>query len=122
MTHPYFATKARTAFAAAGGDPDKAGPLSAWAESARHRQPQPHGVLVAADGKLLAETTHVEGRGATYIHAALTPEARELEEWEVGLAVHRCPKLIGQGAAEIRVSQLCYGTGSPTRDEQQHEL
>lgn len=58
-THPYFVAKAREVLHRAGGDPDTAAPLAAWAHAAKNNDDvNQHGVLVARDGSIVAETRH----------------------------------------------------------------
>lgn len=67
--HPYFTAKASQWMRRAGGDPAAAGDLARWAQIAWHAarphntcQLQRRGVIIAADGTLLAETRSC-GRG-----------------------------------------------------------
>ena len=57
MSSEYFEAQARDVFMAAGGDPANSRPLATWAEDARaNRDWRRLGVVVAQDGRLIAET------------------------------------------------------------------
>lgn len=61
-THPYYVGKAREVLAAAGGDPDAAGPLAEWAQANHHREAAA-GAIVARDGSVVAEAETVRPSG-----------------------------------------------------------
>lgn len=59
-TYGYFTERARAVFARESGDPDSTADLAAWAEQARDRT-DVHGVIVAQDGTVVAETVRQRG-------------------------------------------------------------
>ncbi|WP_336633620.1 MULTISPECIES: hypothetical protein [unclassified Microbacterium] len=111
MTHPYFVDKAREAFAAAGGDPDAAGPLAAWAEAARGDRTLA-GVIVALDGTIIAETTRSRGSAAsaTYVRDA---KALGLLGSELGIALGQLTRSVGQPVVHITTATLTQGHSTP---------
>ena len=115
MTSPYFVANAREIFAAASGDPDLSGPLATWAQAAADDDPR-RGVLVAKDGRILAETQYIPGGpggvGATYVTAVSDglPTDRILD-MEVGLAEGALRRATGQAVIHVRHSQVCRGAG-----------
>lgn len=111
----YFDAKAREAFANAGGDPDLTGPLAAWAESARNRD-DVHGVIVAEDGTIVAETVR---QGRREVHAVYVSDPdRKLGLFgnEVGLALGQISRKIGKRVIHLTRSQLTTGAGQFVHD------
>ena len=109
--HPYFTYKARVAFERAGGDPDRSGPLAAWAEQARRVGDPRVGVIVAETGEILAQTRHCPGRvGASYIVTVTHAADGHLIGREVGLAVGGFTRAHGP-AIDVRYSDVCQGPG-----------
>lgn len=114
--HPYFTAKARAAIGRAGGDPDRADALAAWAQHAHHAHAHQAedtrgGVVVAETGEILAETNWTRGRvGASYIRTVTHDADRYLIGREVGLAVGSLRRAHGP-AIHVRYSQVCQGRG-----------
>lgn len=111
----YFEAKAREAFANAGGDPALTGPLAAWAETAKHRD-DVHGVIVAEDGTIVAETVRQGRRGmhATYVS---DPDGKlGLFGDEVGIALGQIRRKIGKRVIHLTRTQLTTGAGQFVHD------
>jgi len=104
--HPYFTDKARATFAESGGDPDLTADLAAWAEAA-HGRDDVHGVIVALDGTIVAETVHIDH---TYIHG---PDAQRLglTYRELGMALGEIKRVIGQDVIHLKRWELTRGAG-----------
>ena len=122
MTHPYYIAKARAAFEAVGGDPANALPLAAWAENLHNhwdeRRPRLAGVIVAADGTILAETIHLQATNSTpgvTIVADDYLEALGLDDFsrELGHAMSTCHRKLGQPVAHVKLGEL---TGQAPKD------
>lgn len=113
MTHEYFIWKARTVLSAADGDPEVAGPLADWAEAAKAVGDRRVGVIVAEDGRLLAETRFSGGPvGAHYVRSTVVEEVRRyVVKLEVGLALGQIGKAAGMQVIHVRYSEVCEGPG-----------
>lgn len=59
--------KCRDVFAAAGGDPNNAGPLVEWSIRNSPSRDWERGVIVTEEGQLVAETRYHRSAGATYV-------------------------------------------------------
>lgn len=120
MAAPYFTAKARSILAAAGGDPDKFGPLAAWAEASRPHGDTTLGVVVAESGAILAETRHNHLGGASYVtavHVAEADAARwQLADLEVRMALPRLRRITGQRVLHVTFSDVCLGAGAHVRE------
>lgn len=112
--HGYFADKARTVFAAAGGNPDNAGPLATWAAQVRAGNDSRLGVVVAETGAILAGTRHVPSTisspGATYVRSVEHDEDASLVGRELGLTLGALRRRHGS-AIHVRFSEVCTGRG-----------
>lgn len=125
MTHPYFTDQARQVFTRAKGNPDNADALAAWAEKMRvtyrdeHNDAGPfilQGVILAADGQVLARTKASLGRVTTYY--ALGDDLRVHDATEfagkglvVDLACSRLTYVTGQPTIHVTMSDVCFGAG-----------
>lgn len=114
MTHPYFVDKARARLAEAGGDPDNAGPLAAWAEEAKRINDARRGVIVAEDGELIAGTRYHPSTpsqpGASYVDRE--DSARyHLSGNETGLAVAQLSRITGKRLIHVTMPEVCRGAG-----------
>lgn len=109
MTHGYYVAKARRAFmdAALPGlvDPDQSESLASWAEQqmARERDQRPRGVVVAYDGRLLAETFY--SIGATYVRWEDT-QRYGITGNELGLALGSIARAEGMDVMHIKLSRF----------------
>lgn len=109
--HPYFTFKARAAFTAAGGDPDRSDPLAAWAQQARETDDSRLGVVVAETGDILAETRRSTDRvAAAYVRTVTDPADRDLIGLVADLATGALTRRHGP-AIHVRYSQVCQGPG-----------
>lgn len=109
--HAYFIDKAARAFAAAGGDPANSGQLAAWAEELRDDQTV-HGVIVAADGEIMASTWRSADQvGAIYVDEA-GRQRWNLRADELGLALARIRRESGKPCIHVTKSSVCLGAGS----------
>jgi len=108
MTHPYFTDKARRAFEAAGGDPEKATALASWAESAKYSDTRPAGVIVAADGSIVANTISIDG--AVYIRDGFRRFGFQQGD-ELAMVLSQIPAAIGQQVAYFKAWMVCGGGG-----------
>lgn len=107
--HPYFTDKARAVFTQAGGDPDNAGPLAAWAQAARPSNDRLRGVIIAATGEILAQTRHARDRvGASYITAVTHDSDSHLINTVVDLGTAALTRRHGQ-ALHVTFSTVCLG-------------
>jgi hypothetical protein len=106
----YFTAKAREIFMKAGGNPDNAGGLAEWAQSARAANNTRGGVIVGEDGTILAETVYHQGAGASYVTDADT-HRWNLFGNEVGLAIGQIARQTGQRVIHIKYSVACQGAG-----------
>lgn len=114
MTHSYFVAKARARLAAAGGDPDNAGPLAEWAESAKSIGDARRGVIVADNGELIAETLYHRG-GPGRPNASYVVEA-DAKRWglhadETELATGELQRITGRRLVHVTMSEVCRGAG-----------
>lgn len=109
MTHPYFTAKARRIFTNARGNPDNAGPLASWAESARRESADPdRGVLVAEDGTIVAHTRYVRARVSAHYVTACPLDTTQVNR-EVGLATSSMARELGQAIIHVTFSQAATG-------------
>lgn len=112
----YFDAKAREAFAQAGGDPTVTAALSAWAETARDRD-DVHGVIVAEDGSIIAETVRRGRRSGVQAVYVSDPDGKlGLFGDEVGIALGQIRRKIGQRVIHLTRTQLTKGAGEFIRD------
>lgn len=115
MNSAYFAAMAADVFAQAGGDPANSRPLAAWAEDARtNRDWRPLGVVVALDGRLIAETVRLRllaGLTAVYVAEVLVdlPDAAEVDGTILDLACGVLRHQIGQPVIHVPAWQVCSG-------------
>lgn len=124
MTHPYFIDQARRVFTRAKGDPDKAHELAAWAEKMRAAFRDEHGsassfvlqgVIVAADGRILARTKASLGRTTTYYALGDDLRAHNAAEFAgtrgivADLACSRLTFVTGQPTIHVTMSDVCFG-------------
>ena len=116
--HPSFTARAAEWMRSAGGDPAAAGDLARWAQIAWHAamphntcQLQRRGVIIAADGTLLAETrsggrgpgpmvSHVDVADLKRLTGAAYPTV-------VDMALGAIRRAVGQPVAHVRFSQVC---------------
>ncbi|MEA5054164.1 MAG: hypothetical protein VB093_12080 [Propionicimonas sp.] len=115
MSHDYYLAQAEDAFAAAGGDVDNAGQLAAWAEAARSRPDMMRlGVIVAADGQLIAETIRLHvtvAISAVYVNRLLVdlPDPSDVRGTILDLAVGSIRRQLGQPVIHVPAWQVCTG-------------
>ncbi|AYD89168.1 hypothetical protein D5R93_02245 [Actinomyces lilanjuaniae] len=86
--HPYFTARAEAWMRHAGGDPRDAADLARWAQTARMVGDPARGVVVAADGTLVAETRRSRG-----------------------LALGAIRQAVGQPVAHATYAEVCQGAG-----------
>ena len=109
----YFTDKARAAFKAAGGDPDNAGPLAAWAQHAKQEGRTRVGVIVAEDGTLLAETFRSNGPvEAFYLTPADTIRLALTGANAINLAMGTLRRETGQNVIHVTAANLINGSGA----------
>lgn len=118
--HPYFTAKASQWMRRAGGDPAAAGDLARWAQIAWHAarphntcQLQRRGVIIAADGTLLAETRSCgRGPGPMVDHVDVA-DLRRLTgagyPTVVDMALGAIRRAVGQPVAHVKFSEVCVG-------------
>src|SRR5580765_8068989 len=110
--HPYFIDKAAKIFRDAGGDPANSAPLAAWAAAHRPGNDQWLRVIVAADGRILAEARYVPGRvGASYITRVMYDRDRDLIGREMQLTRGTLGRRAETTAIVVTFSQACLGAG-----------
>lgn len=117
--HPYITAKARAWMLRAGGRPQDAAQLARWAQIAWHanRLGMPgvrnRGVIVTADGTLLAETRrcgHGPGLHAQHVdQASMERLTGSPYPTVLDMAIGRIHHEIGQPVAHARFSELCEG-------------
>lgn len=121
MTHPYFTTKARDILKNAGGNPDKAGPLAAWAEAARNlanngsEAIKRSGVIITEDGHIQAETLRTAGQPSAHYITADTPHV-DAREYEVKMGIGAIRRATGQQAIHVTYWDVCTGASAFTDD------
>jgi hypothetical protein len=94
--------KARAFFRAAGGDPDRSGPLAAWAHAA-HANPDTRRRVLVANGTLVGEARHYPSRlGAAYVTSVA-------DERNADLAVGALGRRHGQPVIIATYSNVCVG-------------
>lgn len=107
MPHPYFVAKAAEVFLGAGIDAAACGPLADWAE--RHQPADNvHGVIVAEDGEIMAETFSVYPDPGVYVDRA------GVERWQLranvlDLAMAAIKRQSGKELMHIRRRVVCQG-------------
>ncbi|MBW3068580.1 hypothetical protein GZ998_03505 [Actinomyces sp. 594] len=117
--HPYVTAKARAWMLRAGGRPQDAAQLARWAQIAWHANRlgmsgvQNRGVIVAADGTLLAET-RLCGRRRGVRAQHVSPDDMERITGSsyptvADMAMGRIRHAVGQPVAHARFSELCEG-------------
>ena len=112
MEARYFQAKAREVFAQAGGDPDKADTLAAWAQGLREAEADLwHGAIVSREGEIIAHTTRVR-KGDGYIYQVNPEEADTLEVrgGEVRGAINELMRVTGQRLIHIRAAEISRGS------------
>ena len=115
MSSEYFAAQAADVFMAAGGDPANSKPLAAWAEDARaNRDWRRLGVIVAQDGRLIAETIRLNvlaGVSVTYVTDVLVdlPDPGDVDGTILDLACGAIRQQIGQPVIHVPAWQVCTG-------------
>ena len=113
MSSEYFAAQAADVFMAAGGDPANSRPLATWAEDARaNRDWRRLGVVVAQDGRLIAETIRLNvlaGVTAVYVTDVLIdlPDPDDIDGTILDLAC-------GTIRQQIAMSQMMLAMMPPT--------
>ena len=115
MSSEYFAAQAADVFMAAGGDPANSKPLAAWAEDARaNRDWRRLGVVVAQDGRLIAETIRLNvlvGVTVVYVTDVLIdlPDPGDVDGTILDLACGAIRQQIGQPVIHVPAWQVCSG-------------
>lgn len=110
----YFVGKARAVLERAGGDPDVAGPLAAWAQSAHAYGDPQVGVVVARDGVVVASTRHTPAGptspGATYVRDVVYDGDTDQIGRELGLALTVLARRRPDAPLiYVRYSEVCQG-------------
>ena len=114
ITSRYFVARARDWMRRVGGDPTRAGELARWAEIARLAGMRGRGVIVAADGTLLAETWQSRGR-LTCRYVDTADLARLTGTWYpnvLDMAMGAIRRAVGQGVAHASYWDVCTGHAS----------
>ena len=118
MPAEFFDWKARQIIAAAHGDPDTAGPLATWAEDVRTRrwdEAAGLGVLVAADGRLVAETHRgkplPDRPNPAYVTRILDPAVTGIERMVSDMAAADAHQQLGLPVILVAADQVCQGAG-----------
>ena len=118
MPAEFFDWKARQIIAAAHGDPDTAGPLAAWAEDVktnRWDEAAGLGVLVAADGRLVAETRRgkplPDRPNPAYVTKILDPAVTGIERMVSDMAAADAHQQLGLPVILVTADQVCQGAG-----------
>ena len=116
----YFTAKAREVFARAGGDPNNSVALADWAREALAQGDSHRGVIVARDGRVVAETRRTPSTayacGGTYIMSVGDGiDPTEILCWEVGLALEALRRRVGQDVLHVRYWEVCQGAGQFVR-------
>ena len=115
MSSTYFEAQARDVFMAAGGDPANSRPLATWAEDARaNRDWRRLGVVVAQDGRLIAETIRLNvlaGVSVVYVTDVLVgvPDPADIDGTILDLACGAIRQQIGQPVIHVPAWQVCTG-------------
>ena len=112
MEARYFQAKAREVFARAGGDPDKADTLAAWAQGLREAEADLwHGAIVSREGEIIAHTTRVR-KGDGYIYQVNPEEADTLgvRGGEVRGAINELMRVTGQRLIHIKATEISRGS------------
>ena len=115
MSSEYFEAQARDVFMAAGGDPANSRPLATWAEDARaNRDWRRLGVVVAQDGRLIAETIRLNvlvGVTVVYVTDVLVdlPDPGDVDGTILDLACGVIRNQIGQPVIHVPAWQVCTG-------------
>ena len=119
--HPYFTAKASQWMRCAGGDPAAAGALARWAQIAWYAsrpnnyvyRMQWRGVIIAADGTLLAETRRYgRGPGLMVDHVDVADLKRLTGAGYptvVDMALGAIRRAVGQPVAHCKFSEVCVG-------------
>ena len=118
MPAEFFDWKARQIIAAAHGDPDTAGPLATWAEDVKTRrwdEAAGLGVLVAADGRLVAETRRgkplPDRPNPAYVTRILDPAVTGIERMVSDMAAADAHYQLGLPVILVAADQVCQGAG-----------
>ena len=115
MSSEYFEAQARDVFMAAGGDPANSRPLATWAEDARaNRDWRRLGVIVAQDGRLIAETIRLNvlaGVSVTYVTDVLVdlPDPGDVDGTILDLACGAIRQQIAMPVIHVPAWQVCSG-------------
>lgn len=116
--HDYFVEKARGWLDDHGGRDVPHEALAIWAESVRRRgSDAPTGVIIARDGRLIAETNSVkagpDGLRATYVraddltaHGIDTPAG---QDWVLDMAMGRLTRVLDQTVVHVTASEVTMG-------------
>lgn len=115
MNEDYFDAKAREVFTKREGDPADAGPLAAWAR-ANVDSDSRCGVIVAKDGRLVAETKHTPGGpstpGGTYVTSVADGiDGTDIRNREVGLAMGALTRQLRMPVIHVKHWEVCRGAG-----------
>lgn len=115
MTHPYFVAKAAAVFLDAGLDPAASAQLAAWAEEHRTAEGV-HGVIVAVDGEIMAETFSAHPDPGVYVDKA------GVERWQLGanvvdLATAAIKRQSGKDVMHVRRQAVCRGAAKFIRGD-----
>jgi len=117
----YFVDNARAVITRAGGDPDAAGELAAWAQAAHARDGsgRERGVIVAKNGRIVAETIHTFDLESSASYLAAGESQRlglggPLLEVETGMAVAELSARHGP-LIHVKYSRVCLGFNGVTR-------
>lgn len=108
--HPFFTKKARAAFAAAGGDPDRCGDLARWAQDAKTRGVVHEGVIIGQSGTIYAGTLwDIDApMGVTHVRAD-DAKALGLTATELSLALAGIERRVGEPVIHIPASDVTSG-------------
>ncbi len=106
--HPYVIKKARAAFAAAGGDPEKAEALAQWAQSAKAWGDIHQGVIIGQSGTIYAQTRIGTGPGSHVLKS--DAQALGLMATELGLAIGAIKRRSGEPVIHIKASGVTSGS------------
>lgn len=109
----YTLANARAVFARAGGDPDNAIALAEWGDEVLHTRDMSIGVIVASDGRILADTKRQTGGvGASYVTTTYLPDTADLIGTEVAVAAATLRRITGRHTLHVTYSQVCTGAGA----------
>lgn len=107
VVHPYFEGKARAVLEPLGVTNWR--PVASWAEQQPRPRDYSHGVIVAADGQIVAHTRRTDGFMAAWYVDPDDARRLGLVGNEVGMVLGRIKASVGQDVVHVKLADVAGG-------------